>query len=347
MSSRIRIDPGDLRQAARTYSDSCGALADVRSRLTAPPPEMPAHLESRAASELSMALRDLAEQRAYLKSEAAALQRRARLAELAGEGGMSPFAADLAELFSPVPMLGARFKMPEPPKPKKRASGTRAVPGFFNGFGNSLKSTATGAADMLSMAWDAKKRREFEQGMKHAYKHPGQAVTTLFDELTARKDRENGRPFNALGNITGELLTTVVPPLKLRHLKRLQSDAEDNHRSTQRSSDDAGDRARDAERRLADGPRWRSGEVPWSPSGAAPGRWANPQEFRDKIVTPAKTDAADARRRTDAAEREFVGAALRYDKLWVGNAAVGAADAAAKLDKMSDELNRKYGRPGG
>jgi len=348
VSPTIVIEPADLRRCADSYRNAHGSLTYVRGRLTAVPPDMPGGLLARVSQVLEHSLRDLTEQLEYISFEAAALMRRARLAEIADDGRFNPF-LDLYDPFGLglVPTLGARFEMPKKPSAQKKGFWDKGIPGFFSGAAGNLKDTVVSAGDIVSMAWDGDERSEMWSGVRYASSHPGEAWDALWADVSAEEQRKAGNESKAAGSITIEVLGLVVAPLKLTKLKSIKqaADAADAaSTSARRSADAAEDAAAAARRRLAEGPRWRTGEVPWQPTGPAPGRWADRDEFRSVVLDPADQAAAQAHRRADDAQQAFVEAQRNYDR-W--NAALENAhryneiDTAATLERLADELDQR------
>lgn len=230
--------------------------------------------------------------------------------------------------------------------------------GFWDkGAGGVLAGVWGGAADvagdvggLVSMAWDGDRRRDFVGGLGYAIRHPGELWDVLWAEATAEEDRENGRYAVATGRIAFEVATLSGVPLKLAKMRKLAkandaAAAAKRARITQRAAADSQAAVR---ARLYAHPRWRTEETPWHPTGAAPGRWADPEEFRRVVVDPADKTALKTQLRALDRERDFRGAQQSYER-WSAfelrgrNAAIveKAADAGDAVVQMNDPAKRQ------
>lgn len=224
------------------------------------------------------------------------------------------------------------------------------VGGFLSGAWSDVKETAGGVGDLVSMAWDGEKRKAFVDGMGYAFSHPGEALSAIGGEMLALDDWKHGRYAQALGHMTVEVAGLVVAPLKLTKLAKLHKleeagEAASRARITEHAAKDS---LKAVQQRAADHPRWRTGEVPWYSSGGAPGRWADPDEFRVGVVNPARASAHEAEQRALAREHDVSQAQRSYDR-W-SNAAHRGEDAewvyrrledAGDVNDLSDEMNRR------
>ncbi len=109
MSPKIVIEPADLRHAAQIYRAAGTKLGEVRTRLGASPPEMPADLLASVKTAIDRSVRDLDEQIAHIPAEALSLEARASLAEQ----------ADAASLLAQWDALGLVPTLGEQPPPDR------------------------------------------------------------------------------------------------------------------------------------------------------------------------------------------------------------------------------------
>src|SRR3982751_5958821 len=69
----------------------------------------------------------------------------------------------------------------------------KTVGGFLSGAWSDVKGTARGVGDLVSMAWDGEKRKEFVDGMGYAITRPGEALGALGGDMLALDDWKHGR----------------------------------------------------------------------------------------------------------------------------------------------------------
>jgi len=207
--------------------------------------------------------------------------------------------------------------------------------------------------DLVSMAWDGDKRGDFVDGLGYAVGHPGEAWDALWADASAEEDRENGRDAVAAGRITFELTTLLVAPLKLAKLGKLAKvdDAAGAAKRARITELAAADSQTAVRARLYDHPRWRTGETPWQSTGAAPGRWADPEEFRRVVVDPADKSALETQLRALDRERDLTGAQQSYNR-WsaaefyvqqYGPSVEKAADVDDAVGRMNERAERQSG----
>jgi hypothetical protein len=275
---------------------------------------MPDDLAGRVEQLLERADRDLAEQVQYLGEEYAALKRRARWAERADGGRFDARYLHIFDQlgFGRVHGLGERFRMPAAPEPKKKGFWDAGVPGFFKGAGKNVKKTVGDLGDLATMPVD-----QLVEGLVYAGLHPAKAYHVLKDEVTDKKDREAGNTAQAAGSITVEVAGVFVSILKVTKLtavKEAAKVAEAGKIRTAESLTTAHADWLDAARRVNNAPRWRKGEVAASPTGAGPGRWAGPHQFRELVVDPAERAVTSARHHAALAETAYAHAHERYER---------------------------------
>lgn len=232
------------------------------------------------------------------------------------------------------------------------------VGGFLHGAWDEVAGTVGGVWDIASLAWDADKRQEYAQAIAYAFAHPGEALSALGSDLIDLEDWRQGRYAQALGHMAIAVPSLLVAPLKLTKISKLHKLEEAGGAANRAriAESAAKDSLRAVEQRAAGHPRWRTGEVEWHPTGAAPGRWADPDEFRAKVVDPARADLTREQLRALAREHDVAQAQRSYGRWstaeqWGERTDVGyrrlekVADADANANAWVDEMNRRRESP--